>query len=416
MNESAFLEAITSEPDELSHRLVFADWLEDKGNEPALARAAFIRAQIERSSLPAYHPRARELLRLEAAPFNAHGAAWYAAVLPLSSSHRFHRGFVEQVRVNAEQLVHNGDKLFAVAPVRHVQLRGTLGLPALLSRDPLNARRLADLLARVRKLDLNRDYLSEAAGVALLELPRPPRLSALSLSHNSLPPPVIAVLADSPVLESVEALEFTVAASAADALPTLLFSPRLSNLRSLSLGGARLGDRAPRLLAGSPLLGRLRSLCLSHNQISSAGLRALVESPQAAGLTSLDLSFNPIGADGVRLIDRSPYLKNLRELNLSRTELGDEGARVLAEGSLPGRLESLDLSLDHVGDRGAAALAGYARPERTEKARSSPEGTEKARAGSEGLLALDLIYNPLGARSMAALARRFGAEVCIFGR
>jgi len=62
---------------------------------------------------------------------NAHGAAWYAAVLPHCSSHRFHKGFVEQVRVNAEQLVHNGSRLFAVAPVRHLQLRGSLGLPAL---------------------------------------------------------------------------------------------------------------------------------------------------------------------------------------------------------------------------------------------------------------------------------------------
>src|SRR5437870_1771028 len=113
MNESAFLEAIASEPDELSHRLVFADWLEDRGDEPARARAAFIRAQVERASLPAYHPRARALERAEAVPFNAHGAAWYAAVLPLSSSHRFHRGFVEQARVSAEQFIHNGARLFA---------------------------------------------------------------------------------------------------------------------------------------------------------------------------------------------------------------------------------------------------------------------------------------------------------------
>src|SRR4051794_176593 len=116
MNESAFLDAITAEPDDLSHRLVFADWLEDRGDGPARARAAFIRSQIARAALPSYHPNARALLREEEVPFNAHGAAWYAAVLPHCSSHRFHRGFVEQVRVSAEQLVHNGHRLFDVAP------------------------------------------------------------------------------------------------------------------------------------------------------------------------------------------------------------------------------------------------------------------------------------------------------------
>jgi uncharacterized protein (TIGR02996 family) len=396
VNESAFLEAITSEPDDLSHRLVFADWLEDKGDEPALARAAFIRSQIERAALPAYHPRARALERREKALFNAHGAAWYAAVLPHSSSHCFWRGFVEQVRVSAEQLVHNGDKLFAVAPVRGVHLRGSLGLPALLARDPRNARRLSSLLGHVRRLDFYRDYLSEAAGMALLDLPLPPRLTALGLAHNALSSTGVAVLADSPVLATLESLDFTVSASAADALPTVLHSRRLDNLRCLSLGGARLGDRAARLLAASPLLGRLRSLCLSHNQIGPAGLRALVESPWAAGLTSLDLGFNPIGPEGVRLLERSPHLLGLRELNLSRTELGDEGVRVLAEGSLPARLEALDLSLNHVGDAGAEALAGSAR--------------------ESALLSLDLIYNPLSPRAMADLSRRFGEEVCLFGR
>ena len=140
MNESAFLEAITTEPDDLSHRLVFADWLEDRSDEPARARAAFIRAQIERAGLPPYHPRARALLRLESVPLGVYGAAWSAPVHPLCASHQFHRGFVEQVRVSADQFLQSGDALLSVAPIRRVQLRGTLGLPALLSSDARNAR------------------------------------------------------------------------------------------------------------------------------------------------------------------------------------------------------------------------------------------------------------------------------------
>lgn len=394
MNESAFLGAIAAEPDDMSHRLVFADWLEDRGDAPSRARAAFIRAQIARAELPAYHPRARALLREERVPFNAHGAAWYSAVLPHCGSHRFHRGFVEQVRVGAEQLLHDGERLFAAAPVRHLQLRGSLGIPALLSNDPANARRLGALLARVRKLDLNRDYLGEAAGAALLGLPQPPRLAALALSHNALTPSGVAVLADSPLLETLESLEFTASASAADGVARLLHSPRLKRLRSLSLAGARLGDRVARVLATSKLFCQLRSLSLSHNGLTAAGLRALGEA-RGAELESLDVGFNPLGPEGVQAVEHAPAFRSLRELSLSRTEQGDEGARAVAAGTLPSRLASLDLSLNHIGEAGAQALARFAGPSR--------------------LLSLDLIYNALG-RSAGAVARRFGDEVCSFDR
>src|SRR5262249_28446774 len=52
-DEAQFLQAILEDPDSDAPRLVFADWLEEHGNE---LRASFIRAQIELSHIPLKAP------------------------------------------------------------------------------------------------------------------------------------------------------------------------------------------------------------------------------------------------------------------------------------------------------------------------------------------------------------------------
>ena len=52
--ETAFLQAIIAEPDDDVHRLVFADWLQENGQEE---RAEFVRVQIELAALQNPSPR-----------------------------------------------------------------------------------------------------------------------------------------------------------------------------------------------------------------------------------------------------------------------------------------------------------------------------------------------------------------------
>jgi uncharacterized protein (TIGR02996 family) len=395
MNEAAFLDAITSEPDELAHRFVYADWLEDQGDEPRRARAEFIRLQLERDALHPAEPRCRALQARERRLLEHHGAAWTARVRPFVRRCGFRRGFVEEVQVSSEQLLEHGHRLFRLAPVRKLQLRGTNLLPNLVGKSRADARALSDLLCRVRVLDLNRDYLGEAAGMALLNLPQLPRLDALHLAHNVLSPAGITVLAGSPVLWSLRTLEFTASVAALDALQALLHSPKLARLEALSLAGARLGDRAARLLAGCPLLGRLRSLGLGHNGLAAEGLGDLLDAGPTA-LGSLELAFNPLGVAGAARLAESAGRGRLEELNLSRTDLGDAGARELARSPLLGRLVSLDLSMDGIGPAGARSLMENAGPQRMRK--------------------LDLIYNGLDRAARARLDAHYGAGVCLFER
>ena len=57
----AFLNAIVAQPEDDLPRLVFADYLEESGEPALVARAHFIRAQIEADTLPVGHPERRAL-------------------------------------------------------------------------------------------------------------------------------------------------------------------------------------------------------------------------------------------------------------------------------------------------------------------------------------------------------------------
>jgi uncharacterized protein (TIGR02996 family) len=60
MTHDAFLQAILDAPDDETPRLVYADWLEDNGDE---ARGRLIRAQCAAARLDENDPRRKELER-----------------------------------------------------------------------------------------------------------------------------------------------------------------------------------------------------------------------------------------------------------------------------------------------------------------------------------------------------------------
>src|SRR4051794_3229291 len=99
--EDALLRAIRAEPEDDWPRLVYADWLEERGDP----RAEFIRAQCALAGLPPADPRrpglearAQELLR-------EHHARWVEPVCSLlgvpDAWVTFRRGFVERATVAA---------------------------------------------------------------------------------------------------------------------------------------------------------------------------------------------------------------------------------------------------------------------------------------------------------------------------
>src|SRR5207249_6247262 len=95
---NAFLDAIRAAPDDDGPRLIYADWLEERGDP----RGEFIRLQVELARLPADDPRLPELKAREQALLAEHRDAWLAPLRELvEDDPDFRRGFVERVTLNA---------------------------------------------------------------------------------------------------------------------------------------------------------------------------------------------------------------------------------------------------------------------------------------------------------------------------
>src|SRR5215207_1095926 len=121
--DAAFLAAIRDRPDDDLPRLVYADYLDERGDP----RGEFIRLQCERPTLAADDPRRYELLAREHELLRAHEDEWLGPLAAVVSNHEFRRGFIAGVLVMTEAFVAHADSLFGWAPIQDVKLRGTTG-------------------------------------------------------------------------------------------------------------------------------------------------------------------------------------------------------------------------------------------------------------------------------------------------
>ncbi len=268
MTHDGFLQAILDDSDDDSLRLIYADWLEERGDP----RGEFIRIQCElargmngtrRSPLV---QREQQLLRL-------HEDEWTSSVCSLMKRRRrgffnwkFIRGFIEEVWLDPRHSLAGIDELFQLAPIRCLAFQ-------------MNHE--------------ERTFPGE---------------------YRALFP---CALANCPLLKRVVSLEVSFSHLGSDGIQALIFSDYLDNLKSLNLHDNRIGDGGARALAGSSLLERLEKLDLSNNAIGPVGVRALASALAAQGetskLRSLGLQGNPLRATGMRVILDSPILRRVAE-------------------------------------------------------------------------------------------------------
>jgi uncharacterized protein (TIGR02996 family) len=311
--EEAFLQAIFAEPAEDTHRLAYADWLEERGGPAAQARAEFIRVQIELARRPADDARAPELRQREKKLWEANRSAWLETV-PRSLRRPdlcFHRGFLEEMRLPPAGLLRHGEALFRRHPIQRVHLEGRL--------TPQEASELAV-----------RPFLA--------------RLSALGIGGG--------VTTTNPFT----GLPHLLLSSDPEALRVLLGTPYLSGLTELYLGRSGLGRRGAAVLAACPWLPHLTALDLSYCFIGDRGVEALVTAPDLSRLRSLRLDGNQIGNPGLAALLASPRLSNLKELSLADNRFGPRAAQALAASPPLANLTSLEVQGNKLGKRAAEAL------------------------------------------------------------
>jgi uncharacterized protein (TIGR02996 family) len=272
MNERlAFLHAICATPDDDTPRLVFADWLQDNGDE---ARAEFIRVQIE-LALSGENARLKER---EGALLAAHREEWEQPFrrFEVAGSFRrfvydvhFRRGFVWGIDINDEEerFANHAKALFDLAPIQRVAFFHKWQ-HADLARCPE--------LLRVKELSIDRAGFETEELEPLFRLKWFVNLNRLELvaddDNGHLTPEGIELLSRANTLPALRHLDLSHNWCGWDAddswVATLLKGKFIPQLESLSLRGTFIGDNAAQSLARCRRLRSLISLDAACNYTS----------------------------------------------------------------------------------------------------------------------------------------------------
>ena len=441
--QASLLAAIHENPDDDTPRLVYADWLDERGGAANEAHAEYIRLEIQHAcDFPEFGWSKAKVNAQKPAEqlFRKYADEWFPAFFGrqhvlrgASAEIRYRRGFPHEVYAwkNPLRLIERAEKVLQLAPITDLVLNDldNHDLDWLLEQPWLSRLHRLDLygyadtdwctVAGCQHLKQLRDLMlyygtlrpEDAAWIAKTNpCPRLKRLhigfeitddavarlfggkaftglEELEINTGKLSPAGLKAIATAAPLKRLKSLKaaFRRIPGMAKILTRAAFWPHLEELEidRCGLGNAGFAE----LLAGRT---RLRTLEAANNNVTAAGALALADSPVLAGLAKLDLWGNKLGDKGVAALVGSPKARNLRELNLSECKLTSSGITAIAESPHLANLRELDICYNDVGLNGARALAG------------SPHlgGLTELRVGSK-----------LTAAARKALKARFGDRV-----
>lgn len=176
MNLDYWLQAVLDDPDADAPRLACAAACAEAGDRD---RAEFIRLQMEAASLARkwagewWRPaiQADELLK-------PHREAWAGPIRARVVWYDFYRGFVEYIKLDAEEFLARAGELYRLAPVRRLILTGVKPLAGELFRSPH--------LARIVQLCLSDQQLDDHDIELLAASPYLGKLAWLDLARNNI--------------------------------------------------------------------------------------------------------------------------------------------------------------------------------------------------------------------------------------
>lgn len=315
------LAAVLANPDDDAPRLVYADWLIERGDP----RGAFISIQCE---LARGSSRIEDLEAEANALLEAHGQQWLKGLTAEQVEVRFRRGFVEIAQLRDSQSLPQLEWFFQAEPVTELVFTSSRlidgerfatldwlerlhslefhaarpGAPGALSREQLahllesrRLRRLSRLvLVGQRMGDEGVSLLASRGGNSL------PGLESLAIEDDTISEKGVAPLAASRWAARFTELSLANNELGAEGAESLAESRSPGRLVTLSLGGNQLGNEGAIAIAHASRLRTLERLSLPRNRITAPGLDALLDSKTLSGLTSLDLTGNPLGAAGKR--------------------------------------------------------------------------------------------------------------------
>jgi uncharacterized protein (TIGR02996 family) len=338
--EEGLLAAIAAQPEDDGPRLVYADWLMERGD----ARGEFIRLQCEDAREP---PSQERTARLEAM-LRASWSNFAGELAPWAHQRAFSRGLVSSVRMTIAAFARHGARLFGRHPLQHLEVDNRSFTPAQLTQlgglphlglvsslglsqvDPDATRRpLAALaggqLRSLRKLRLHSCGHSAADWSALFGSLDAPCLEEVAFTFNHTHPALFEALARLPQLRRVREYPFKLLPGAkaagwrgalealaqvpleelileqvehlGDDEVSLFFAAQAqARLTRLELNGSSVTDRFLERVASSPRARTLKLLRVENGRFSLGGVRAVLESKQLSALSHLALTGRPADA------------------------------------------------------------------------------------------------------------------------
>ncbi len=221
-DEASLLAAIAADPDDDAPRLVYADWLLDRGD----GFGEFIHASCKLDALEskAVDALAGKLLR-------KHEKTWLAPIRPFIRTWRWNRGLLHEVTCDAKLFTQAAAAIAARTP------RGRLELTGLKAKDV--AALAACPLGAFGTVILDSQRIDAAQMAIIAKSPAIAGVANWRLGHNPFADGGLVAIASSPHFASARSLRFSffsdTAKFSAAAFGELLASPHLTALRELAL-------------------------------------------------------------------------------------------------------------------------------------------------------------------------------------
>ena len=404
----ALTAAVLADPDDDLPRLVFADWLDERGEA---ARARFIRAQLALAALPEWDPQSAALRRTR--PEWDCSEESIRTLPPLTSDTGLHW--------NAREPFRRGFGYAVQAPhLRALQFR----MPALLAEEPVGRLGLygatldqwqefaaAPWLPRIREIDFEGIGAPIEAMRELLASPGNTGLHTLRFGSavSAGMPTVLERLMRSPVgdrlralsiaqafgsdesyfedfleafhigLEKLESLSLRSMGFGGQNYTEFLTARRWENLAELAIADAEPGAHGLSFLGYPDCWPQLTALRLETVNLGRLNPDHLANSLRAPRLAVLDLRNSWLSAQAFQAIAKAEHLAELRVVRLRRMTLDNRGARYISRAKFWRNLVELDLCGNPIDENGAKHLLTRKPPEQFELLRIDDRFPEEFR-------------------------------------
>jgi hypothetical protein len=175
--EQKLRHAVLDDPDADAPRRNYAKWCALREDEATKERAEFINAQlalVDVFSETDTYPLRNLVHTLE----HKYGRVWAGEIAELVDDFRFDRGFVELVALDAARFLDLAQRLFSLAPIRHLDLTGV--------KPVMEKLFTSQHLAGIRSLRVDGSGLDDKDMQVLASSEATRELRWLSLAHNQI--------------------------------------------------------------------------------------------------------------------------------------------------------------------------------------------------------------------------------------